>query len=48
MTNNRFWPLDLDPEEAIYDNPSWDLPGFRSHAHKPAPPQQRPAARKKR
>ena len=29
MSTNRFWPLDYDPEGAIYENPSWDLPGFR-------------------
>lgn len=29
MTTNKFWPLDYDPEGAIYENPSWDLPGFR-------------------
>jgi hypothetical protein len=41
MTTNKFWPLDYDPEGAIYDNPSWDLPGFR--------PNRKPAqARKKR
>lgn len=34
MSNNRFWPLDYDPEEAIYENPSWDLPGFRKPARK--------------
>jgi hypothetical protein len=25
----NFWPLDYDPEEEIYENPSWDLPGFK-------------------
>jgi hypothetical protein len=25
----KFWPLDLEPEDQIYDNPSWDLPGLR-------------------
>jgi len=29
MSKNRFWPLDYDPEGAIYENLSWDLPGFR-------------------
>lgn len=29
MSTNQFWPLDSDPEGAIYENPSWDLPGFR-------------------
>jgi hypothetical protein len=28
-TTRRFWPLDYDPEVEIYDNPSWDLPGFK-------------------
>jgi hypothetical protein len=26
-TTRRFWPLDDDQEVAIYENPSWDLPG---------------------
>jgi hypothetical protein len=25
----KFWPLDFDPEGAIYENPTWDLPGFK-------------------
>ncbi len=25
----RFWPLDYDQEVAIYENPSWDLPGWK-------------------
>ena len=29
MITKSFWPLDYDPEGAIYENPSWDLPGFR-------------------
>lgn len=30
MTSIRnFWPLDYDPEEEIYENLSWDLPGFK-------------------
>jgi len=28
MITNKFWPLDFDPEGAIYENPSWDLPGL--------------------
>jgi len=28
MTTRKFWPLDFDPEGAIYENPAWDLPGF--------------------
>jgi hypothetical protein len=29
MTTRKFWPLDFDPEGEIYDNPAWDLPGFK-------------------
>jgi hypothetical protein len=30
MTNlSKFWPLDYEPEDEIYENPSWDLPGLR-------------------
>ena len=29
MKTRKFWPLDFDPEEEIYENLSWDLPGFR-------------------
>ncbi len=25
---SKFWPFG-DPEVEIYDNPSWDLPGWR-------------------
>jgi len=25
----KFWPLDFEPEDQIYENPSWDLPGLR-------------------
>lgn len=28
MKTRKFWPLDFDPEGAIYENPAWDLPGF--------------------
>ncbi len=31
MKTRKFWPLDFDPEEEIYENLSWDLPGFRRH-----------------
>ena len=30
MTTKKFWPLDLDPEVEIYENLSWDLPGYRN------------------
>jgi hypothetical protein len=26
---SKFWPLDFEPEDQIYENPSWDLPGLR-------------------
>jgi hypothetical protein len=29
MRSPKFWPLDFDPEGAIYENPAWDLPGFK-------------------
>ncbi len=30
MSNHsKYWPLDYEPEGEIYDNPAWDLPGFR-------------------
>ena len=29
MSKRKFWPLDFDPEGEIYENPAWDLPGFR-------------------
>lgn len=34
MTSIRnFWPLDYYPEEEIYENVSWDLPGFKPVRH---------------
>jgi hypothetical protein len=32
MNTPKFWPLDMDPEGQIYENPAWDLPGFRRGA----------------
>jgi len=29
MSKRNFWPLDFDLEGEIYENPAWDLPGFR-------------------
>ncbi len=29
MNTRKFWPLDYDPEGAVYENVAWDLPGFR-------------------
>jgi len=28
MDTRKFWPLDFDPEGEIYENVSWDLPGY--------------------
>ena len=27
-STRKCWPLDFDPEGAIYENLSWDLPGY--------------------
>jgi hypothetical protein len=35
MRTLRFWPLDDDPDDPIYDSPAWDLPGYRSTAGRP-------------
>jgi hypothetical protein len=36
MTNlSRFWPLDYEPEDQIYENLSWDLPGLRRTSKPP-------------
>jgi len=29
MSKCKFWPLDFDLEDEIYENPTWDLPGLR-------------------
>jgi hypothetical protein len=29
MNNAKFWPLDMDTDGQIYENPAWDLPGLR-------------------
>jgi hypothetical protein len=28
-SQSKFWPLDYEPEDEIYENLSWDLPGLR-------------------
>jgi hypothetical protein len=33
----------MDPEEQIYDNPAWDLPGFRRRSPSARKPTRRPA-----
>lgn len=47
-TTNKFWPLDYDPEGEIYENVSWDLPGFRRNAKKTSKPKRRVATRSPR
>ena len=37
MMSCKFWPLDYDPEVEIYENVSWDLPGFRLRRISAAP-----------
>jgi hypothetical protein len=38
MTNqSKFWPLDYEPEDQIYENLSWDLPGLRRTRKQPLP-----------
>lgn len=32
---SKFWPLDFEPEDQIYENPSWDLPGLRRTRKRP-------------
>ncbi len=34
MKTENYWPLDYDPECEIYDNPAWNLPGFRAGKRK--------------
>jgi len=29
MKSMKYWPWGDDSEGEIYDNPSWDLPGYR-------------------
>jgi hypothetical protein len=38
MTKRKFWPLDYDPEDEIYENVAWDLPGFRPNKRASRPP----------
>ena len=30
MSKRKFWPLDYDSEDDIFDNVAWGLPGFRA------------------
>jgi hypothetical protein len=38
MNTRNFWPLDFDPEEEIYENLAWDLPGYKIHREKQPSP----------
>jgi hypothetical protein len=44
MNTRNFWPLDFDPEEEIYENLAWDLPGYKRHRENPSCPRT-PTAR---
>jgi hypothetical protein len=33
MNIRKFWPLDFDPEDEVYETLVWDLPGYRKKAH---------------
>lgn len=45
MSTPKFWPLDMDSEGQIYDNPAWDLPGFRRRPVLAKKTAKRPARR---
>ena len=33
MKLSKFWPLDYDPEDEVYETLVWDLPGYRKKNH---------------
>jgi len=33
MKVRKFWPLDFDPEDEVYETLVWDLPGYRKKNH---------------
>jgi hypothetical protein len=33
MNTHKFWPLDYDPEDEVYETLAWDLPGYRKKTH---------------
>lgn len=35
MNRKKFWPLDYDLEEELYELASWDLPGRRPRPKSP-------------
>ena len=37
MSTPKFWPLDDDSDDPIYDSPAWDLPGYRKVARSSRP-----------
>jgi len=37
MIIRKYWPLDYDPECEIYENPAWDMPGYRKHPKRTKP-----------
>jgi hypothetical protein len=38
----KFWPLDYDVEDDIFDSPAWDLPG---RSRRTRHPKRKPASR---
>jgi hypothetical protein len=49
MNTPKFWPLDYDTDGEIYENVSWDLPGFRPrqpHRRSPAKPSPQKSPRR--
>lgn len=34
-TLRKFWPFDFDEEGEIYDNPAWNMPGFKRPSVRP-------------
>ncbi len=47
IDKSKFWPLDYDREDEIYENPSWDLPGLRRTRHAALAAESRGAERKR-
>jgi hypothetical protein len=44
---SKFWPLDYDQEVEIYENLSWDLPGWKRFGRRNRKPRGRlPRARR--
>jgi hypothetical protein len=47
MNAPRFWPLDDDPEDPVYDSLAWDLPGYREAGETPRRVRRKRAATKR-